>query len=182
MNATALLNAFKNRLFASNRTISDNLIVFNSKIFFKIRSAMSSWKILFKTSSLMTDENLCSVNQMSWLIKETSISLSRLKNCIWNEVELTADETTFDLFNWSIFSTCDVLREVTETIFKIENLKTIVLVEEVEVLILIISTFFAVTEELLTKSSLKKHLFKIFLSISYLWLSNQQREDSFKST
>ena len=28
---------------------------------------------------------------------------------------------TFDLFNWLIFSTCDVLREMTKAIFKIEN-------------------------------------------------------------
>ena len=93
---------------------------------------------------------------MSWLIEKTSISLSRLNNCIENETELTADETTLDLFNWSILSACDVLREVTEAIFEIENLKTIALVEEIEMLILIVSILLAVTEELLTKSSSKE--------------------------
>ena len=75
---------------------------------------------------------------------------------IWNETELAADETTFDLFNWLIFSICDVLRGVTEAIFKIENLKTIILVEKIEMSISIISILFAVIEKLLTKSSLKK--------------------------
>ena len=73
-----------------------------------------------------------------------------------NETELTADETTFDLFNWLILSVYDVLREVTETTFKIKNLKTTTLVEEIEMSILIILTLFAVTEKLSTKSSLKK--------------------------
>ena len=45
---------------------------------------------------------------------------------------------------------------MTETIFEIKNLKTTVLVEEVEMLISIISTLFTVTEELLTKSSSKE--------------------------
>ena len=156
MNATALLNAFKNCSFTSNRTISSNFIVLDSKIFFKIRSAMSSWKILFKTSSLMTDENSCSASQVSWLIKKTSTSLSRLKNRTWDETELTADETTFNLFNWSILSTCDALYGVTEAIFEIKNLKTITFVEKVEVSILIISILLAVTEKLLTKSSSEK--------------------------
>ena len=43
-----------------------------------------------------------------------------------------------------------------KTIFKIENLKTTALVEEVEMSILIISPLLAVTEKLSTKSSLKK--------------------------
>ena len=90
------------------------------------------------------------------MIKEASIFLLKLKNCTWNENELTADETIFDLFDWSIFSTCDVLREMTETIFEIENLKTTVLVKEIEVLISIISILFSMTEKLLMKSSSKK--------------------------
>ena len=63
---------------------------------------------------------------------------------------------TFDLFHWLILSTCNALREMTETIFKIENSKMIVLIEEVEMLILIISILLTVTEKLSTKSSLKK--------------------------
>ena len=156
MNAIALLNALKNRSFASDWTISDNFIVLDSKILFRIRSAMSFWRISFKTFSLMTDENSCSANWMSWLIEKASTFLSRLKNRIWDETELTANETTFDLFNWSIFSTCDALREVTEAIFEIENLKTTALVEGVEVSILIISTLLAITEKLSTKSSSEK--------------------------
>ena len=81
-----------------------------------------------------------------------------------------------------IFSICDVLREMTKAIFEIKNLKTTALVEEIEVSILITSILFTVTEKLLTKSSLKKHLFENSLLISYLWSLNQQREDSFKST
>ena len=88
--------------------------------------------------------------------KKTNIFLSRLKNRIWNEIELAADETTFDLFNWLILSTCDVLYEITKAIFKIETLKTTALVEKVEVLILIISILFTMTEEFLTKSLSKK--------------------------
>ena len=153
MNAIALLNAFKSRLFASDWTISDNLTVFDSKILFRIRSAMFFWRISFKTFLLMTDENSCFANRVSWLIKEASIFLLKLKNRTWNETELTADETTFDLFDWSILSVCDVLREVTETTFEIENLKTTALVEEVEVLISIVSALLAVTEKFLTKSS-----------------------------
>ena len=34
------------------------------------------------------------------MIKEISISLSKLKNCTWNKTELTANKTTFDLLNW----------------------------------------------------------------------------------
>ena len=151
-----MLNALKNRLSASNWTILSNLIVLDSKVLFKIRSAMSSWRISFKTSSLIIDENSCSAKQLSRLIKKTNTFLSKLKNRTWNEIELTADETTFDLFNWLTLSTYDVLREITETIFKIENLKTIILVEEIEVSISIISTLFAVTEKFLTKSSSKK--------------------------
>ena len=105
---------------------------------------------------LMTDENSYSVNQLFWLIKGASIFFSKLKNRIWNEIELTVNETTFDLFNWSIFSTCDVLREVAETSFEIKNLKTIVLVEEVEVSVLIISTLLAIIEKLSTQSSSEK--------------------------
>ena len=45
---------------------------------------------------------------------------------------------------------------MTKTIFKNENLKTIVLVEKVEMLILIISTLLVVTEKFSTKSSSKK--------------------------
>ena len=156
MNAVALLNAFKNRLFASDWIISGHFTVLNSKVFLRIRSAMFFWRISFKTSSLMTDENLCSVSRMSWLIERASISLSRLKNCTWNETELAADETTFDLFNWSILSTCDVLREVTETIFEIENLKTTAFAEEIEVSVSVISFLLTVIEKLSTKSSLKE--------------------------
>ena len=156
MNTAALLNALKNRLFASDRTISNNLIVLNNKVLLKIRSAIFFWRILFKIFSLMTDENSCSANQLSWLIKRTSIFLSRLKNRTWDETELTADETIFDLFNWSILSVCDVLREITETTFEIKNLKTTALIEKVEVSVLIISTLLAVTEKLSTKSLSKK--------------------------
>ena len=153
MNATALLNAFKSRLFVSDRTILNNLTVLDSKILFRIRSAMFFWKILFKTFSLMTDENSYFINRLSWLIEEANIYLSRLKNYIWNETELTVDETTFDLFNWLIFSACNVLRGKTEAIFKIENLKTTVLVEEIEVSISIISILLAMTEKFSIKSS-----------------------------
>ena len=156
MNATALLNAFKSRLFVSDRTISDNLTILDSKILFRIRFAMFFWWILFKTFSLMINENSYSASRGSWLIKRTNISLSRLKNCIWDQTELAANETTFDLFNWSILLTCDVLRGMTEAIFKIEDLKTTALVEEIEVLISIISILLAVTEKLLTKSSSEK--------------------------
>ena len=45
---------------------------------------------------------------------------------------------------------------MTEAIFKIENLKTITFVEEVEMSILIISTLLTVTEEFSTKSSSEK--------------------------
>ena len=47
----------------------------------------------------MIDENSCFANRMSWLIKEVSIFLLKLKNYTWDEIELTVDETTFDLFN-----------------------------------------------------------------------------------
>ena len=99
MNAIALLNAFKSRLFISDRTISDNFTVFDNKIFLRICFVMFFWKILFKMFSLMIDENLCFVNQLSWLIRKANIFLLKLKNCIWDETELIADETTFDLFN-----------------------------------------------------------------------------------
>ena len=45
---------------------------------------------------------------------------------------------------------------MTKTIFKIENLKTTVFVEEVEMLISIISILLAMTEKFLTKSSSKE--------------------------
>ena len=45
---------------------------------------------------------------------------------------------------------------MTKMIYKIENLKTTVLVKEVEVLILIILTLLAVTEKLSTKSLSEK--------------------------
>ena len=176
MNAVALLNAFKNCSFASDRTISNNLIVFDSKILFRIRSAMFSWKISFKAFLLMTDENSCSVNRMFWLIKETNISLSKLKNCIWDKTELAADETTLDLFNWLIFSTYNVLREVTEAIFEIENLKTTVLVEKVKMLISVVSTLLAVIEEFSTKSSSKETFaWKSFINLIFLIIKSAAR-------
>ena len=179
MNAAALLNAFKSRSFVSNRIISNNLIVFGSKILFKIRFIMFSWRILFKTSSLMTDKDSCSANRMFWLIERTNISLSRLKNYIKDETELTADETIFDLFDWSILSTCDALREVTETIFEIENLKTTAFVERIEMSVSIVSILLAVIEELLTKSLLKKaFIWKFFINFISLIIKSAARKFS----
>ena len=45
---------------------------------------------------------------------------------------------------------------MTKTIFKIENLKTIAFVKEIEMLILIISTLLAMIEKLSIKSSSKE--------------------------
>ena len=104
----------------------------------------------------MTDKNSYFVNKLFWLIEKASIFLSKLKNHIWNKIELTTDKTIFNLFDWSIFSTCDALHEVTEAVFKIENLKTIAFVEEVEVLTLIIPTLLAMTEKFSTKLLLKE--------------------------
>ena len=55
--ATTLLNSFKNRSSTLNQTISNNRIVLDSKILLKIRFAMSSPRLLFKKSLLMTNEN-----------------------------------------------------------------------------------------------------------------------------
>ena len=75
----------------------------------------------------------------------------------------------FDLFNWLIFSTCDVLHEMIKTIFKIENLETIAFVEKIEMLILRISTLFAVTEKFSTKLLLKK-IFAWNFFINFIFL------------
>ena len=127
----------------------------------------------------MINENSCSANRVSWLIKEASIFLLRLKNRIWDETELAADETIFDLFNWSIYSACDALREVTEAIFEVKDLKTIAFIEEVEVSILIISTLLAVVEELLTISSSKKtFVWKFFINFISLIIKSAARRFS----
>ena len=97
MNAIALLNAFKNRLFISNRTISDNFIVFDNKILFRICFVLFLWRILFKTSLLIINKSLCFTSRLFLLIKKASIFLLKLKNCIWNKIKLATDETTFDL-------------------------------------------------------------------------------------
>ena len=68
---------------------------------------------------------------------------------------------------------------MTETIFKIANLKTIALVEKIEMLIFVVSILLVMTEKLLIKSSLKNaFVYEFFINLISLIIKFAARRSS----